>query len=314
MASVRRRFRPAELEAYASCPFRHFCDYTLGLETIEEEVTALNRGTILHDVLCRLFRSLRERAGGELRLRELDIEAVQAEAVSLLDAVIEQDAKLVNLPDYRRDLERKGLASALCKFLQKEISSAPADFLPSFFELDFGSRAKEGRERDPNSTTRPLVLYWDDRSIEISGKIDRVDIDPNTGEAFAIDYKLNRSPNPKDLENGRRFQAPLYALALSRLFDLQPLGTLYKGITKRDSGGYMTERSGLGKHTKEEFEEWLRSCEESTGTVARSISAGEIPIAPADGACGACGLDSICRIDLWKRLQMQTEGSDSGQD
>jgi ATP-dependent helicase/DNAse subunit B len=177
--------------------------------------------------------------------------------------------------------------------------------VPAYFEVEFGNRPQEDRKQDPSSTPKPLLLNRKDEFVELCGKIDRVDVNPDTKEAVAVDYKLNSAVKRKDLEEGIKLQAPLYALALRELFDQKPVGSIYRGITKNNRDGYRIDE----KMISDEFEERLEICKERVMDLVLRIAASDISINPGKGACDYCGLDPVCRINQWEKLELQTEAA-----
>jgi ATP-dependent helicase/DNAse subunit B len=68
--------------------------------------------------------------------------------------------------------------------------------------------------------------------VEISGRIDRVDVTPNHG-AYVIDYKYSGAQNTKSLgTNENLLQPQLYMLALERFFELHPEGMSFWGFKR----------------------------------------------------------------------------------
>src|ERR1019366_750884 len=66
--------------------------------------------------------------------------------------------------------------------------------------------------------------------VEISGRIDRIDVAPNNG-AYVIDYKYSGAQNTKSRGTDETLLQPqLYLLAIERSFELRPEGMTYWGL------------------------------------------------------------------------------------
>jgi ATP-dependent helicase/DNAse subunit B len=89
---------------------------------------------------------------------------------------------------------------------------------PLHFEIRFGSSRSE-TTREPH-TTEPLAIdLGDGRQLRVSGKIDRIDAEPD-GSLVLRDYKTGRAPKDDGgmFRGGRELQIPIYVLAARMLF------------------------------------------------------------------------------------------------
>ena len=290
-----------ELEAYAACPFMHFCGHILGLEATREEIGGLDIGALLHDVLYRLFAELRDSLGGGFRVRRLDPEATIGRAVEILDEEFNKSVRLINLPAHAAADRRHDLTMRLRRYLTSEIRHGWENFAPTYFELAFGSPAKEGRTRDPHSTDEALILGdGERRSLAVAGKMDRVDI--SSAGALVIDYKAGRSPNILKAKDGLVFQAVLYALALQQVFGLKPVGTEYRPIKAWQPDGYYL--AGAGDFQKNrlkdehEFDDLLAGCEARVVELGGQLRSGRIAVEPLD-CKNYCAFRHVCRVNKW---------------
>src|SRR3972149_3155782 len=101
------------------------------------------------------------------------------------------------------------------------------------------ARPRSGRSSGPSSSNRcarpfvgcpsreregpPLELELDGRVVRVRGIVDRLDRRPDGG-LRVIDYKTGRSRlNVAELNQGRRIQLPLYALAAQEALGLGPV-------------------------------------------------------------------------------------------
>ncbi|MFV1975052.1 MAG: PD-(D/E)XK nuclease family protein, partial [Candidatus Scalindua sp.] len=154
--------------------------------------------------------------------------------------------------------------------------------------------------------------------IEISGKIDRVDISETNGErvGIIIDYKYGQTEFKKaDLEEGLDLQLPIYILALRDLFKIVPVAAEFYALkTSKKTGIYNHElidkfkinikpmKKSLSVDSKD-FDKLLKAAENHILKFTKEIRNGRIELAPANiDLCGEgnCDFANVCRIDKWR--------------
>ncbi|MDO8684563.1 MAG: exodeoxyribonuclease V subunit gamma [Armatimonadota bacterium] len=316
MADTDRVYRCTELESYAACPFMHFCHYTLGLEPIRDEIGGLDWGGILHETLYRVFTTLRGELGDDFSVIELDGAAVILQAKNVFAEKFDNCSRLVNLPSHEKEMQKQSLWAYIERYISSEVKNGWPDFSPTHFELEFGNAAKPGRQRDPKSTEKPLILTDSDGTrVEICGKMDRVDLSPLG--ALVIDYKLGSSPGILKFEKGLVLQAMIYALALKKVFGIEPLAAEYRPLREWKPDGFYVDTTGINKRnrvkTREEFDEMLSACESLILDIAKDIRAGRISVEPKD--CKSyCSYKGICRIDDYQNLLLQARRAAEGEE
>ena len=124
--------------------------------------------------------------------------------------------------------------------------------------------------------------------VEISGRIDRIDVAPNNG-AYVIDYKYSGAQNTKSRGTDETLLQPqLYLLAIERSFELRPEGMTYWGL----KGG--VQRNGWSAPFPPG---WLQQAIETTLRIAGEVRAGRVEPHPADPEkCRLCELRDVCRF------------------
>ena len=120
--------------------------------------------------------------------------------------------------------------------------------------------------------------------VEISGRIDRIDVTPNHG-AYVIDYKYSGAQNTKSLgTNENLLQPQLYMLALERFFELHPEGMSYWGFK-----GGIQRTPWVPFDPAQTIETALR--------IVGEIRAGRVEPHPADPEkCRLCDYRDVCRF------------------
>lgn len=316
LGDAERRLRCTELEVYAACAFRHFCSYTLRLKAVREEIDALDSGSLLHDVLYRLFCELRAENGEHLALGRLDPNQVGERAQRLIEEQFQTEPRLINLPGYRRDLLLSDLKTSLAGYIRHEIAQALSGFTPAFFELEFGGPGISGQARDERSTSEPLRLGKAEREVKLAGKIDRVDTAAHG--ALVIDYKSGQTPNLTRYGEGLSFQPLLYALALKNLFGLAPVGAEYRPIRQWRPDGLYAQSAGVSGRIRGReiddaaFDAALENCANLVLELAARLRAGRIEIEPRECPTG-CEFSGVCRVSQRALLREAIAVDDPGE-
>src|SRR5258708_28013696 len=201
--SDEHEFRATQLEAYAHCPFRFLLSQVLGLEPLaapEIEIDFGRRGTLVHEVLADLHRTLfeaRETAGGSRDVPRGEDVATRFQ--SLLREKLHRHVAASQVHDAlhrieQRLLEEWGLAYGRQwdEFVAGLPRDADAPALPAQFEVPFGS-APQGPGRAPLES-KPLVFGQGREAVRVGGRIDRIDVGRDvSGTVFTvIDYKTGR--------------------------------------------------------------------------------------------------------------------------
>jgi hypothetical protein len=144
----------------------------------------------------------------------------------------------------------------------------------------------------------------------VSGKIDRVDVDPFSARGIVQDYKSGRTAHSAaKIESEVRLQIPLYVLVLRDLIGIEPLGGLYRALgADRQARGLLRasarDDAVPGLYDRDYLDEdafWNqveRAQELARGFVAR-IQAGDVRHDPrGGGGCHSwCELAPMCRVE-----------------
>jgi ATP-dependent helicase/DNAse subunit B len=294
MAS-RSVFSATELERFADCSSAWLMERVVDPKTIDAEPDPMLRGQVVHSALNRFYASLP---------RELDSERVTPEnlerALELvrrcLDDALESGVRL-DLTDLQRAELRYTLVADLEGFVRDEAES-DVQFVPRRLEVSFGS------ERAAPELQRGLDLG---DGLRLSGKIDRIDIDPFSARGIVQDYKSGKSAHSaREIERELRLQIPLYVLALRDLVGVEPLGGVYRALSgRRHTRGMLREssREDLPGFMKDDYLDdeafWaqVEGARELASTNAQRIRAGDVRHDPKHRECPAwCDLWTICRV------------------
>ncbi|HEY3248128.1 MAG TPA: PD-(D/E)XK nuclease family protein [bacterium] len=287
---------PTQLETYATCPFKFFGQKVLGVREIDEPesvetLTALDRGSILHDILEQFMSGLKR--DGLLPFDPAQKDEYQRHLREAAHAVFHEfeDGGAVGYP-FMWVVEQGRILTDLEAFLAGELAEREG-FVPEYFEARFGPVPEWARLK-PGSITEPLVLDIDGKVMKVGGYIDRIDVHPG-GQARVIDYKSGRNYGEKDnlFRGGKSLQLPLYMLAADAILKKHGLGA----TAGESQYYYITARGGFKRvvFTRDQFT--VRDAEFKTilATAAQGIESGLFPQNPDGGDnCTFCEFTSVC--------------------
>ena len=240
-------FRPTALESYLQCPFQFFSRDTLHL----------------HAAPARPEQRLDFRTQGTIVhavLAKLHRDAGRLEEV--FESVFRDICEQQRVPaGYRTEACRERMLADL-----RALVEDPA-----------WTQGYEIR-------TEQKFRYKLGGDVEISGRIDRVDVTPNDG-AYVIDYKYSGAQNTKNLgTNENLLQPQLYMLAVERFFKLRPEGMSYWGF-----------KGGMQRTPWMQFEP--SQAIETASRAAGEVRAGRVEPHPADpDKCRLCDYRDVCRF------------------
>jgi hypothetical protein len=292
----RASYAVTELEAFADCSSIWLMDRIVSPRSIDGEVDARLRGTIAHRALHRFFAELPKQLGVET----LDEERLD-DAIALARECVTEAVERVGLDisDLQRHELEQGLARDLERFVRHEVELG-LPLVPRRFEVSFGS----------DRSAPELQAGLDLGDFAVSGKIDRIDVDPFSARGIVQDYKSGRTAHSAaKIESELRLQIPLYLLVLRDLIGIEPIGGLYRALgADRQARGLLRaearEDTVPGLYDRDYLDEeafWgqvERAQELARGFVGR-IRAGDVRHDPrGGGGCHSwCELAPMCRVE-----------------
>jgi len=293
----RKSFGVTELETFAECSSMWLLERVVDPKSIDGEVDARLRGSIAHSALQRFFTGLPKRVGTERVSAERLDESLDF-MHECLDEAIGSGLRLDATELARRELEH-GLRRDLEGFVRQEAAS-PSPLVPRRFEVSFGS------ERSAPELQRGLQLG----DFTLSGKIDRIDVDPFSARAIVQDYKSGKTAHSAaKIDSELRLQVPLYMLVLRDLVGVEPLGGVYRALGgERPARGLLRAEAradgvpGFQRNDyldDDEFWAQIERARTHAETFVGRIRGGDIVHDPkGGGACPSwCRLAALCRIE-----------------
>jgi RecB family exonuclease len=264
---------------------------------MDAEVDAKMRGSIAHQTLFKFFSGLPKRLGAERVPPEQLDDALGFLRECLTEAIAGGAESRLELTDLQRSELDQGLWRDLEALIRSEAESG-LRLVPRRFEVSFGS------ERSAPELQRGLDL----ETFQLSGKIDRIDLDPMAARGIVWDYKSGKTAHSAvQIEKELKLQIPLYMLVLRDLVGVEPLGGLYQPLAgERKARGLLRKSAkddGVPGYTRNDYVEeedfWgqvERAQDVARGIVER-IRTGDVRHDPLGGSCPTwCELAPSCRI------------------
>jgi ATP-dependent helicase/nuclease subunit B len=297
---LERGLAPTPLERYARCPFQYFAADVLRLErnrvAISQEPDAALIGTLCHAALRRCYEQLvqarwpTEHVAGGMVAETIRVSVEQAAA----DLESQHRSGHYLLWELAKELIVT-LVTAAVKADEGEQAEHP--YQPIGFEVD-----GEG--------TIPGV--FDEGSLKIRGRIDRLDRNRDSGALRVLDYKfkVGSSMKPEDRNltqsavRGYRLQPPLYS---SLSVPGQPTATQVQFLFLAPQWSAAISRSTF------EARPWSSDTggliKDTIRTLVDGIRSGRFFILP-DGYCDTCEFRMVCRREhapTWWRAYRAAE-------
>jgi RecB family exonuclease len=178
----------------------------------------------------------------------------------------------------------EGLRRDLDAFVRDEARSK-SGFVPRQLEYPFSLTLAEG--------------------LTVTGKIDRIDVDPFSARGIVQDYKSGKgAPTATRIAEDERLQVPLYMLVARDVVGVEPVGGVYRPLAgDRRARGMLRAGEGLeGFAKQDELDEqafWaqVEQARETATRLAGRIRAGDVRHDPRGDECPAwCELWTMCRV------------------
>jgi len=280
---------PSRLETYGTCPHMFYSSYLLGLEAREPPTAGLDAaqlGLILHEVLEEVYGAAEDPADLGSVLEALD---------RIVDPIMDRAPSRYGFrPTPLWEIERDQYAEALRETV-RALSEEGEGWSPAEFEKRFGF--------DPNA---PLELEVDGKTVRVRGMIDRLDRGEDGG-LRVIDYKTGTGRlSVKELDEGRRIQLPLYALAAQEALALGEVedGFYWAILAARRSSlrlsNYRSQEEGGGVGPEAAYD----TARQHVSRIVDGVNSGHFEPIPPPGGC-----PSYCPAAAWCwRYQPQAGG------
>ena len=215
----------SRLERYRSCPFSFYLEYGLKLKEKKSlKLQPIDTGSFMHEVIDEFFEEVADK---KISIKELEKEEIE----KIVKQIIEEKLNLKANYIFKSIPKFMVLTNRLCRLVTLSIvyivqGLQATDFEVVGNEIEF----KNGKEYKPIEITTE-----DGRKVEITGKIDRIDLAKDeTGKYIRIiDYKSSaKDINLNEVLAGLQLQLITYLDAVCEEKDVIPAGVLYFGLTE----------------------------------------------------------------------------------
>jgi RecB family exonuclease len=256
----------SRLEMYGTCPFAFYIAHALELEPRtppEAGYDARSLGSMLHKIL---------------------------------EDVYQHDDPLSALPDVARQvfatapIDYGFRPSALWEAQQHELEAALRETISALAEVSEGFTPHRFEQKFGMGQPSLIVRAENGEEIRLHGYIDRLDVD-QLGRLRVIDYKASGSTiSAKHLDEGKRLQLPLYALAARDALQLGEVASgFYWHILQGKASSFKLEKYDGG------IDAAFERVKQHVVDHVRHIRAGDFQPVPPDGGCPSyCPAVAFC--------------------
>ena len=216
----------SKLEKYMSCPFSYFLQYVLKLKEKEElKVQSFDTGSFMHEVINSFFEEVNY---SDNKLRDITEEEIEKIVNRIINEKLLQDNNYIFTATEKYKLLVQRLKRIITKSLKYIIQSiVQSEFKLQGTEVEFGENGKY----------KPIILDLENgKKVEITGKIDRIDIAKDEKNTFVriIDYKSSvKNLDFGNVYAGLQLQLITYLDAVCKLEDFVPAGILYFNLLEQ---------------------------------------------------------------------------------
>ncbi|MCL2859875.1 MAG: helicase-exonuclease AddAB subunit AddB [Oscillospiraceae bacterium] len=208
----------SKLEQYRKCPFSFYIKYGLKLsEQTELDLKPVDTGAFMHEVIDEFFEQVKD-----IEMRDLEENQIK----EIVDKIIEEKLELPKNYIFSSSPKFITLTLKLKRLILKSIEYIVYQFKYSNFKI-MGNEVefKEGKHYPP------ITLELDDKQkVEISGKIDRVDLAISGNKKYIriIDYKSSiKDIDLNEVVGGLQIQLLTYLDSITKIEDVLPSGVMY---------------------------------------------------------------------------------------
>jgi ATP-dependent helicase/nuclease subunit B len=289
-----RVLSPTALENYAACPQRFLMGDVLRIRSVEEpertvRIDNMRRGNLFHRILQRFDRDWDGDGPAALAPDAAD----RMRAIAREECARAEERGETGYPAMWR-ADRLEVIEDCLRWLELERQDPLTRALSLVkCEARFGRR-HPGEADDELSRDEPIEIELGDRTLLVSGRIDRLNWDAKPPTRFrVIDYKTGkvRDEKPAQLQGGRMLQLPLYVLASAELLGIDPSAGEAAYVYPTRRGGFRT----IGW----EADQLAERRDDVIGLLAAivdGVARGDFMVAPwkESSACTYCDFKPIC--------------------
>ena len=248
----------SKLEMFKACPYEYFLQYSLKLKEKEElKIRNLDTGSFMHEVIDLFFQELKNK---NINIRNINDEIEEKIINKIIEEKLQENKNYIFIATQKYKL--------LVKRLKRIILKAIKYILVSLNTSNFEILDTEIAFDEKNGHYAPIkITLQNGKTIEIIGKIDRVDIaeDENNKYIRIIDYKSSiKDMDFTNIYGGLQLQLITYLDAMCKIEDFTPAGILYFNLLEQIIN---SEK----KLTQEEIEDKIRNNFKMKGLILADV-------------------------------------------
>ncbi len=210
----------SRLEQYKRCAFSFYLKY--GLELSDKslfKIESLDTGTFMHDVIDEFFDQVIQR---QIKLVNIQDEEIEQIVTSIINEKLTLNRNYI----FTGSARFRSLTNRLRKVILKSMKYIIQTLTASDFEI-FGNEVEFKKDKK----YKPIQIELEDgKKVEITGKIDRIDIAKTKDGNYVriIDYKSSiKNIDLNEVFAGLQLQLLTYLDAITKIEDVIPAGILY---------------------------------------------------------------------------------------
>lgn len=210
----------SRLEQYRKCPFSFYLKYGLNINEKDTfQIQSIDTGTFMHETIDSFFGKVQDE---NINIKEITDEKLE----KIVKEIIEEKLKLNKNYIFTSSAKFRTLTARLIRVLIKSMKYIVESIRKSDFEI-LGHEIEFGKVGEYPAIE---IKLDDGKKVEITGKIDRVDVLKTEDGQYVriIDYKS--SVKDIDLDEviaGLQIQLLTYMDAITKIEDFMPAGILY---------------------------------------------------------------------------------------
>lgn len=248
----------SKLESFKACPYEYFLQYSLKLKEREElKIKSLDTGSFMHEIIDLFFKEIKNK---NIDIKNIDLKIEE----TIIDKIIEN--KLQEAKNYIFVATKK--YRLLVKRLKKIILKSIEYIILSLKASDFKIMDTEIAFDEKGNHYKPIKIKLENgKTVEIIGKIDRVDIAEDESNKYIriIDYKSSlKDMDFTNIYGGLQLQLITYLDAMCKIEDFIPAGILYFNLLEQIIN---SEK----KISKEEIEEKIKNNFKMKGLILADV-------------------------------------------
>lgn len=213
----------SKLEQYQGCPFSFHMKYGLKLQEKKElQMRSIDTGSFMHEVIDEFFNELRN---NNIDIKTIEDEEIEKIVVKIINELFATSKYYI----FSSTAKFKILSRRLKKVVLTSIKYIVYTLKNSKFEV-LGNEI----EFSKNSEYKPIVVELENgRKVEITGKIDRVDVGRLNDKEYVriIDYKSSiKTLDFNKVVTGLQIQLITYLDDICEQSNFNPSGVLYMSL------------------------------------------------------------------------------------